>query len=275
MSRPISPNTTSSHSSFVGQEFSNNLLSDLAPLLTLFGEQVTKQFLSMSMGWADNILLSLGPLGIMTILVSTIRVSGVKRLKTIVGRARESKATAEAELLSSTSHEVCEMWDDQQVVRTFGSPKTLQIVITHEKSGLIARNLKDAYLDGYLVDTRGRKLSSDELEELGEAPNLTLNAPGSTVSNVELWAWVLVGTVAQLSAVVFPGVMQYRWGWRVASYGYPCYLLGTVTLIAGLTLCSRTIEGSTTELNFVPNPERSPNANYHAPTTNVCGRATL
>lgn len=32
---------------FAGDEFSNNLFSDLAPLLTLFGEQVTKQFLSM------------------------------------------------------------------------------------------------------------------------------------------------------------------------------------------------------------------------------------
>jgi hypothetical protein len=35
---------------FDGNDFANNLFSDLAPLLTLFGEQVTKQFLSMSMG---------------------------------------------------------------------------------------------------------------------------------------------------------------------------------------------------------------------------------
>jgi hypothetical protein len=71
---------------FAGDEFSNNLFSDLAPLLTLFGEQVTKQFLSMSMGWADNVLLAMGPLGIMTIIVSAIRVGGVKGLKAIVGR---------------------------------------------------------------------------------------------------------------------------------------------------------------------------------------------
>jgi hypothetical protein len=71
---------------FAGDEFSNNLFSDLAPLLTLFGEQVTKQFLSMSMGWADNVLLAMGPLGIMTIIVSAIRVGGVKKLKAVVGR---------------------------------------------------------------------------------------------------------------------------------------------------------------------------------------------
>jgi len=71
---------------FAGDEFSNNLFSDLAPLLTLFGEQVTKQFLSMSMGWADNVLLAMGPLGIMTIIVSAIRVGGIKQLKAVVGR---------------------------------------------------------------------------------------------------------------------------------------------------------------------------------------------
>jgi hypothetical protein len=71
---------------FAGDEFSNNLFSDLAPLLTLFGEQVTKQFLSMSMGWADNVLLAMGPLGIMTVVVSAIRVGGMKGLKAVVGR---------------------------------------------------------------------------------------------------------------------------------------------------------------------------------------------
>lgn len=49
-------------------------------------EQVTKQFLTMSLGWADNVLLSMGPLGILTIVVSAIRVGGVRRLKALVGR---------------------------------------------------------------------------------------------------------------------------------------------------------------------------------------------
>lgn len=80
--------TTASPSStgFQGDNFSNNLLNDLAPLLTLFGEQVTKQFLTLSMGWADNILIAMGPLGIITVVVSAIRVGGVKQLKAIVGR---------------------------------------------------------------------------------------------------------------------------------------------------------------------------------------------
>ena len=66
--------------------FLNNLLSDLAPLLTLFGEQVTRQFLSLSLGWADHILLATNPLGIITIVVSAIRISGPGWLKAVIGR---------------------------------------------------------------------------------------------------------------------------------------------------------------------------------------------
>ncbi|KAF4887379.1 hypothetical protein CGCF415_v014881 [Colletotrichum fructicola] len=96
---------------FEGDDFSNNLFSYLAPLLTLFGERVTVQFLSLSMGWADNILLACGPLGIVTVIISAIRIGGGQRLKALVGRARESRLVSEQELLSSTSEEVCELWD--------------------------------------------------------------------------------------------------------------------------------------------------------------------
>lgn len=41
-------NPPSSGDAFDGPDFSNNLFTDLAPLLILFGEQVTKQFLSQS-----------------------------------------------------------------------------------------------------------------------------------------------------------------------------------------------------------------------------------
>jgi hypothetical protein len=82
---PINPQPTIS-SVFAGDDFNNNLLSDLAPLLTLFGEQVTKQFLSMSLGWADNILLAAGPLGIITTIVPVTRVANIRWMKALVGR---------------------------------------------------------------------------------------------------------------------------------------------------------------------------------------------
>ena len=42
-----------------GVDFSNNLFSDLAPILALFGEQVAKQFMAGSLGWSDNILFAM------------------------------------------------------------------------------------------------------------------------------------------------------------------------------------------------------------------------
>jgi hypothetical protein len=48
----------------------------------------------------------MAPLGIITALVGAIRVGGPSWLKAVIGRARETRASAEVELMSSTSHEV-------------------------------------------------------------------------------------------------------------------------------------------------------------------------
>lgn len=48
-------------------------------------------------------------------------------MKTVVGRAREASGIAEAELMSSTSHNVCELWDGQGIVRVLGAEEA-QIV---------------------------------------------------------------------------------------------------------------------------------------------------
>src|SRR5689334_5532985 len=44
-------------------DFANNLATDLAPILQLFGEQVTKQYLSESTNILDNIIFAMAPLG--------------------------------------------------------------------------------------------------------------------------------------------------------------------------------------------------------------------
>ncbi|SPO04032.1 uncharacterized protein DNG_06715 [Cephalotrichum gorgonifer] len=112
-----------------GDDFSNNLFTDLAPILALFGERVTMQFMSQATGWADNIILAMAPLGILTAVVSAIRVGGPSWLKAIIGRARESRAVAESELMSSTSNEVCEMWNGQQIVRVMGAGPIREFII--------------------------------------------------------------------------------------------------------------------------------------------------
>ena len=70
----------------MADNFANNAFTNFAPLLTLFGDEVTKQYLATSMGIADNILLGIAPVGLMTIIVSSIRVGGNRFMKSIVGR---------------------------------------------------------------------------------------------------------------------------------------------------------------------------------------------
>jgi hypothetical protein len=86
------------------------------------------QYLSQSMGWSDCVLLAAVPLGIITTIVSAIRVGGPSWLKTVVGRSRENLAAAEMELMSSTSHEACELWNGKDVVRCLGSPSLFEFI---------------------------------------------------------------------------------------------------------------------------------------------------
>ncbi|KAI9770168.1 MAG: hypothetical protein M1839_003270 [Geoglossum umbratile] len=111
-----------------GDDFASNLFSDIAPLLALFGERFAQQFMSEAFNWLDHIIFAMAPLGILTALVGAIRVCGPPWLKAWVGRARENIATAEVDLMSSTSHEVCELWNGEAVVRTLGKPMVEQFV---------------------------------------------------------------------------------------------------------------------------------------------------
>lgn len=109
-------------------DITNNLASDLAPLITLFGEQATKQFLSESTSFKDSIIFSIAPLGLITAVVSVIRIYGSSSFKSIIGRSQEAHGVAEAELCSSTSQDVCELWSNGGICRVFGRPKILNFI---------------------------------------------------------------------------------------------------------------------------------------------------
>lgn len=64
----------------------NNLFSDFGPLLALFGDDLTTQFLSTSMGLADDVLLGIAPIGIIVTIVCAIRIGGGKVLRSFIGR---------------------------------------------------------------------------------------------------------------------------------------------------------------------------------------------
>ncbi|PNP44142.1 hypothetical protein TGAMA5MH_04429 [Trichoderma gamsii] len=140
-----------------GDDFANNLASDLGPIIALFGERVVMQFMSQAVGIADCILLAVAPIGAITTVVSAIRVAGPAWLKSFIGRARENLAAAEVEVMSSTSTETCELWNGNSVVRCPGSADIYQFIC------LIPKTKKIEDLKPFDVDCT--KLQADAHQE--------------------------------------------------------------------------------------------------------------
>ncbi|KAK2803455.1 hypothetical protein FQN51_003562 [Onygenales sp. PD_10] len=69
------------------------------------------------------------PLGIVTAVIGAIRVCGPKWARAVIGRARETRAVAEIELMSSTSREVCELFNGKSIVRAMGEPQIKQFLL--------------------------------------------------------------------------------------------------------------------------------------------------
>ncbi|KAF4846575.1 hypothetical protein CGCSCA4_v006064 [Colletotrichum siamense] len=217
---------------FDADGFSNNLFSDLAPLLALFGEEIVAQFFSMSMGWADNFLLAMGPVGIITIVLSAIRIGGSGWLKRLVGRGRETQAVAEQELLSSTSSSVCELWNGQQIIRLIGEPKGVMTVVI-SSDGTI-NTLPQAFKKGIIETKRNGGGSSEDdtsYTALTLPTNLTLNTQSAPAKKSEMWLLAGIGICLQAIATVYPGLATYYFKWSkgdipVVDYGYPCFAAG-------------------------------------------------
>lgn len=81
------------------------------------------------MTWLDHVIFALVPLGIVTVITGAIRVQGSRIARSFIGRARENRAQVELELMSSTSGEVCELFNGKGIVRVMGKPKIAQFLI--------------------------------------------------------------------------------------------------------------------------------------------------
>lgn len=72
------------------------------------------------MDYLDDIIFAVGPLGIIWVLSAAIRAIGPKFLKERIGKGSENEALIERDLTSSTSADVCELWDGETVKRIKG-----------------------------------------------------------------------------------------------------------------------------------------------------------
>lgn len=276
--------------------FANNLGSDLAPLLALFGEQVTTQYLSETLNWRDCLLFALAPIGIITAMVAAIRVAGSSMLRSVIGRAKESRGDVEADLMSSTSSDVCELWSGEDVVRVLGSPKLLQLVYVESQAGdketagifnFQDTTTRDKFYKKQQKQGDAKPPRANETPAAGGAvqspppdptlysdiekwqarnspPNLSLNV---SIKPIPLWymvVFLIVGIFVQGAVLVLAAVSQYKLrlpknNASIPGYAFPVFLIGTVTLAGGMFLCARAIETSTKETTWEPvDPKTTP-----------------
>ncbi|KAJ5124252.1 uncharacterized protein N7515_008077 [Penicillium bovifimosum] len=243
-------------------DFTNNLATDLAPLIVLFGERLTKQFLSESISILDNVIFALSPLGVLTAVVSVIRICGSSSLRAFVGRAQEGPAEAESELLPCVSESTAELFNDGGITRVFGRPKIVEIVAwededrkTGEKLTKIG-TLKDA-LDENAWSCNA-KVSPSELPEL-DIPNLSLNKGIKRRDQFWFHCAAILGGVLQTGTIVYAALTVFVFpdhfkkdGKSVASYAFPFYFLGTTLLFIGMFFCAFIMERSSKEFRLKP-----------------------
>lgn len=262
-------------------DFTNNLATDLAPLIALFGEQATKQFLSESTSRIDNIIFAAAPLGILTVIVSVIRVLGSASLRAFVGRAQEGRGQAEAELCSSTSHDVCELWSNGGIARVFGRPQILEFVFDDRKINPKERNQVNPlfyerfagrkvvncpsagiykpqeYVKRFNPPERTPLQKSSLTSDNGRTrfapnPNLSLNVGIKKHGRIALYSAAMFGCLLQASVLGYGACGVYAKGLRKEGQSIvdPCYWLtvtGTILLVVGMFLCARLIDQSTQE----------------------------
>ncbi|KAB8073732.1 hypothetical protein BDV29DRAFT_175032 [Aspergillus leporis] len=242
--------------------FTDNLATDLAPLITLFGERLTTQFLSESISLLDNFIFALAPLGILTAAVSAIRVCGNSSLRAFIGRAQEGPGDAEHELLSCVSETTAELFNNSGISRVFGRPRLLEVVVWKEKDPISKEGhwkigtLRDALQQDAWTTEDGRKIldEKDILRPELEIPNLSLNKGIARRSQGWFFCAAILGLVLQIGVLAYSAltVLIYsdnfrKDGQQVESYAFPLFLIGTISLCIGMFLCAFIIERSSKE----------------------------
>ena len=243
-------------------DFSNNLATDLAPILSLFGEQVTKQYLSECVSLIDCFIFAMAPMGILTAIVSLIRVCGSSSMRAFIGRAGEVGGNAEAELCSSTSRHVCELYHNGVITRVFGRPRILEVVYSPPLSTNDYEHGESAGIytfDEYMGTPRGRREWPARIGQTSPqqsiSPNLSLNVGIKGKNPIVFFAVALVGFGLQTGVLVFALMVTYAFKWKKGdknppSYACPMVVLGTTIVCFGNFLCAFLIEKSTGEQIF-------------------------
>ncbi|KAK0764681.1 hypothetical protein N5P37_002147 [Trichoderma harzianum] len=292
-------------------DFSNNLASDLGPLLSLFGEAVTRQYLSESTTFIDYFIFAMAPIGIIGTITAVIRVCGSSSLRAFIGRAQEGQGTTEAELCTSTSADVCELFNKGGITRVLGRPDIIELVYipdggqanrsqqkeqqkeqqqtAPQKLRLFTSYLEDSSNEcwqkitfsgsGNAVFNKMVNSTSGNFLDLAPKPNLSLNVGIRRQPDWVFYVIALVGFILQAGILVFAGTAVWLLKWNLQkpnseasrNYAPGIFIAGTITLCLGVWSCAALIGQTTNEQYYRRLPESSDVLYWIQPGPQVIG----
>ncbi|KAK6506587.1 hypothetical protein TWF481_005045 [Arthrobotrys musiformis] len=220
----------------------------------------------------------MAPLGLLTAVVSVIRVCGSASLRAFIGRAQEGTGVAELELLSCTSETTAEIYNEGGVARVFGEPQILEIVVVNPDANDSSKGsdgprvtmLWDAIFRGinkaayHQTSSTGVPLEVDEMKRVSRyhRPNLSLNAGILRFPKPVTYLAAAVGIALQSGVLIFAALTVYVYpdSFATAGFGgedrpaetytFVLTLFGTVFVTFGLFMCAFLIERSSDEVRF-------------------------
>ncbi|EHK23321.1 ankyrin repeat protein, partial [Trichoderma virens Gv29-8] len=266
-------------------DISNNLASDLGPLLALFGDEITRQYLSESIGFLDYFIFAMAPIGIIATITAAIRICGSSALRAFIGRAQEGDGTTEAELCTSTSADVCELFNKSGIARVLGRPDIVELIYTPDDPKDERFHIFTKYLDRPVrhyweknqFSGSGHALfskiffSSDESTEFAPKPNLSLNVGVRRRPDWIFYVVAIVGFILQAGILVFAGTAVLLLGWNIhesdgevitQNYAPGIFIVGTIVLCSGVWGCATLIGQTTTEMYYQRKSKSSPDVLY-------------
>lgn len=262
-------------------DFSNNLATDIGPLLILLGDSMTRQYLSESTSFLDYFIFAMAPIGILTAIVSAIRVCGTSSLRAFIGRSQEGDGVVEAELCTSTSRDVCELFNKGGITRVLGRPNILELVHVPycgsqdannpsprpDKAGLFLfrhylETHHEADASGWTEDRDSMFGRSNAREgrppPFAPKPNLSLNVGIKKQPDWVFYTAAAIGFVLQAGVLALAGVGVWILRWNLNNAETPAsrdyapimFIAGTILMCGGMWSCAALIGETTHELRY-------------------------
>jgi len=138
-----------------------SVLANVAPLMILVGERHAKEYIRTMSTFPEVLLLAFAPIGILSILISSIRLVGAPVLRRLIGRDSERKADAMVELTPISVELATPVFTDGQVEIKPSVPEERAFLCIHSPHIWNIHDALDAFRRLWVPRMKGVEVDRD------------------------------------------------------------------------------------------------------------------